>query len=232
MNREVLEYNNNNCAVMSDDGMVRVLERDNDNIEFTELLELENELEAYMNSKEDKERKIAKLTGWNAIKNEIYFCIALTGISALTGSLGAILVTKFLEVSQLLLVLSSGAVCGLIGLVVAGSDFIKDRIIDLSLRKDYISELESDNSKINSLKERIEKVKESIKVKDTIVKPIIHPYYMKNYVNIINDNVETRKAVELRNYRLLRSYLNDYLKDDKLSEDKGKQYTINRKYYQ
>ena len=150
MNKGVYEIDDNRCAVISDNGDVRVLSKDDDTVEFSELLKLENELESSINLKKEKEKRIDKLTGWKAIEERVTICLYITAASFLMGFLGAYLANFS---AKLISMLISGLICGSIPTIVFIYCIVRDRIEELrevKWKKEDIKKIESNIERLTN----------------------------------------------------------------------------------
>ena len=227
MNREVYEINNNNCAVMEDNGRIRLLNKNNNNVSFDDLLVLENDEELYINEKKSKQQKIDQLTGWDANKKVFMASGYLGVILGLSVALGSLLTAGIHNIGILY--------CGLFGLIVGSLGglcvTLPDRIEELATRRQLKKDIVYIDSKINELDKEIRKIKNDVKEETILSKPILSDWSTTQYVSIISNNPQTEKSISDRNYRILRSYLSDYYTDDELEQEKGKQYTLKRPYH-
>lgn len=208
MNKGVYEIDDNRCAVISDNGDVRVLSKDDDTVEFSELLKLENELESSINLKKEKEKRIDKLTGWKAIEERVTICLYITAASFLMGFLGAYLANFS---AKLISMLISGLICGSIPAIAFTYYIVRDRIEELHEVKWKKEDIKKIESNIERLTKEIDKVKEKISVKKVNDEPVT--------------DKETSKNTNLKYYRVLRNYLEEYLDSNKKEKEANDQYT-------
>ena len=224
MNVEVLETTNNECYVIGDDAKVRRLTKVNPDGNFKDVLDYENDIEELENNRAKEEKKCENLAQpylvvWGIIILAILLPSIVKFIIGLSTSL------DFAIASANDFFIKCGMFFGFVGAAFTVSHLILD-LIDVCIAKRRIAKL---NKKIKSLTKKLNILKTDNKVKEEVLSNnTINSDLAIEMSKVAEKDSSAQKVIAENNYRLLRQYQRDYLKDTYV-EEKGFTYSLRRK---
>ena len=238
MNREVYEANDKYATVIEDNGMIRILSKEEDkNTKFEDLFQIEDKIEHYRNEVERIEGIIDNISVPDVFIDNFFLSVGTGIVAGLLLGLGAYSGATVTQTSEnVLSILGSPTViypallgfgCGTLTTMFQA---IKDTIAAYRRKKSLKETVKDVNKYVEHFTKEKEKISQNIKLEKRVALPIMQNEDAYQVARIISNNERSARQVEIDNLERLRNEMTKYLDENGIKEESSRQYSINKRY--